>query len=64
MLVYSHYGAVASAIFRIITELGVFVVQWLKREMLVSGGGNASSEASTRAVQTAAVARVAVTGGV
>ena len=33
-------------------------------QMLVSGGGNASSGASTRAVQTAAVARVAVTGGV
>ena len=27
MLVYSLYGAVAGAIFRIITELGVFVVQ-------------------------------------
>ena len=33
-------------------------------QMLVSGGGNIGSGASTRAVQTAAVARVAVTGGV
>ena len=32
-------------------------------QMLVSGGGNVGSGASTRAVQTAAVARVAVTGG-
>ena len=32
-------------------------------QMLVSGGGNIGSGASTRAVQTAAVARVAVTGG-
>ena len=31
--------------------------------MLVSGGGNVGSGASTSAVQTAAVARVAVTGG-
>ena len=29
VFVYSLYRAVASAIFRIITELGVFVVQWL-----------------------------------
>ena len=100
VLVYSLYGAVAGAIFRIITELGVFVVQgwtgamaagvewsgptgirtaWLVTstatglatlkvggltQMLVSGGGNVGSGASTRAVQTAAVARVAVTGGV
>ena len=105
VLTYSLYGAVAAAIFRIITELGVFVVQgwtgdvgsdvaWagptgmataLRRsmvtipyivaaslatckvgeftQMLISGGGNVSSGASTRAVQTAAVARVAVTGG-
>ena len=106
VLVYSLYGAVAGAVFRIITELGVFVVQgwtgdvsadveWagptgiltaMRRslvtvpyivaaglatlkvgeltQMLVSGAGNAGSGASTRAVQTAAVARVAVTGGV
>ena len=32
-------------------------------QILVSGGGNIGSGASTRAVQTAAVARVAVTGG-
>ena len=32
-------------------------------QMLVSGGGNVGSGASTRAVPTAAVARVAVTGG-
>ena len=31
--------------------------------MLVSGGGNVGSGASTRAVQPAAVVRVAVTGG-
>ena len=105
VLVYSLYGAVAAAIFRVITELGVFVVQgwtgdvasgvdwagptglWtaLRRsmvtvpyivaaglatlkvgeltQMLVSGGGNVASGASTRAVQTASVARVAATGG-
>ena len=105
VLTYSLYGAVAAAVFRIITELGVFVVQgwtgdignpdieWagptgmmtaLRRsmvtvpylvaaglatlkigeftQMLLSGGGNVGSGASTRAVQTAAVARVAVTG--
>ena len=33
-------------------------------QILVSGGGNIGSGASTRAVQTAAVGRVAVTGGV
>ena len=33
-------------------------------QMLVSGGCNIGSGASARAVQTAAVARVAVTGGV
>ena len=107
VLVYSLYGAVAAAVFRIITELGVFVVQgwtgdignpdieWagptgmmtaLRRsmvtvpylaaaglatlkigeftQMLLSGSGNVGSGASARAVQTAAVARVAVTGGV
>ncbi len=107
VLSYSLYGAVAAAVFRIITELGVFVVQgwtgdignpdieWsgptgittaLRRsmvtvpyivaaclaagkvgeltQMLILGGGNASSGASTRAVQAATVARVAVTGGV
>ena len=105
VLVYSLYGAVAAAIFRIITELGVFVVQgwtgdmaagvewsgptgmataWRRSvvtipyivasglatlkvgeltQMLVSGGGNVGSGASGRAMQTAAVARVAVTGG-
>ncbi len=95
VLVYSLYGAVAAAIFCIINELGVFVVQgwtgdmaagversgpteimtawrWslvtitatglatLKvgelTQMLVSGGGNVGSGASTRAVQTEAVA--------
>ncbi len=106
VLVYSLYGAVAAAIFRVVTELGVFVVQgwtgdmaagvewagptgiataWRRSmvtipyivaaglatlkvgdftQMLVSGGGNVGSGASSRAVQTAAVARVAVTGGV
>ena len=106
VLVYSLYGAVAAAIFRVITELGVFVVQgwtgdmaagvewagptgiataWRRSlvtipyivaaglatlkvgeltQMLVSGGGNVGSGASGRAMQTAAVARVAVTGGV
>ena len=105
VLVYSLYGAVAAAIFRIITELGVFVVQgwtgdmatgvewsgptgimtaWRRSlvtipyivaaglatlkvgeltQMLVSGAGNVGSGASGRAMQTAAVARVAVTGG-
>ena len=105
VLVYSLYGAVAAAIFRVITELGVFVVQgwtgdmaagvewsgptgimtaWRRSlvtipyivaaglatlkvgeltQMLVSGAGNVGSGASSRAVQTAAVARVAVTGG-
>ena len=105
VLVYSLYGAIAAAVFRILTELGVFVVQgwtgdvaadveWvgptglltaMRRslvtipyivaaclaagkvgeltQMLVSGSGNVGSGASTRAVQTAAVARVAVTGG-
>lgn len=106
VLVYSLYGAVAAAIFRITTELGVFVVQgWMAdmasgvewagptgistawqrsvvtvpyivaaglatlkvgelTQMLVSGGGNVGSGASGRAMQTAAVARAAVTGGV
>ena len=106
VLVYSLYGAVAAAVFRIVTELGVFVVQgwtgdvaagvewagpagvwtaWRRSlvtipyivaaglatskvgeltQMLVSGAGNVGSGASTRAMQTAAVARVAVTGGV
>ena len=106
VLVYSLYGAVAAAIFRIVTELGVFVVQgwmgdmasgvewagptgistaWQRSvvtvpyivaaglatlkvgeltQMLVSGGGNVGSGASGRAMQTAAVARAAVTGGV
>ena len=106
VLVYSLYGAVAAAIFRLTTELGVFVVQgwtgdmaagvewsgptgimtaWRRSmvtipyivaaglatlkvgeltQMLVSGGGNAGSGASGRAMQTAAVARMAVTGGV
>ncbi len=106
VLVYSLYGAVAAAIFRVVTELGVFVVQgwtgdvaagvewagptgimtaWRRSlvtipyivaaglatlkvgeltQMLVSGGGNVGSGASGRAMQTAAVARVAVTGGV
>ena len=105
VLVYSLYGAVAAAIFRIITELGVFVVQgwtgdmaagvewsgptgimtaWRRSlvtipyivaaglatlkvgeltQMLVSGAGNVGSGASGRAMQTATVARVAVTGG-
>ena len=105
VLVYSLYGAVAAAIFRVITELGVFVVQgwtgdvaagvewagptgivtaWRRSlvtipyivaaglatlkvgeltQMLISGGGNAGSGASGRAMQGAAVARVAVTGG-
>ena len=105
VLVYSLYGAVAAAIFRVVTELGVFVVQgwtgdvaagvewsgptgiataWRRSlvtipyivaaglatlkvgeltQMLISGGGNAGSGASGRAMQTAAVARVAVTGG-
>ena len=105
VLTYSLYGAVAAAVFRIVTELGVLVVQgwtgdvaadveWagptgimtaLRRsmvtvpylvaaglatlkigeftQMLVSGAGSVGSGASTRAVQTAAVARVAVTGG-
>ena len=105
VLVYSLYGAVAAAVFRVITELGVFVVQgwtgdmaagvewagpdgimtaWLRSlvtipyivaaglatgkvgeltQMLISGGGNVGSGASGRAMQTAAVARVAVTGG-
>ena len=106
VLVYSLYGAVAAAIFRVVTELGVFVVQgwtgdvaagvewagptgimtaWRRSlvtipyivaaglatlkvgeltQMLISGGGNVGSGASGRAMQTAAVARVAVTGGV
>ena len=106
VLVYSLYGAVAAAVFRIVTELGVFVVQgwtgdvaagvewagpaeiwtaWRRSlvtipyivaaglatckvgeftQMLVSGAGNVGSGASGRAMQTAAVARVAVTGGV
>ncbi len=106
VLVYSLYGAVAGAVFRIITELGVFVVQgwtgdiaadvewagptgimtaWRRSlvtipyivaaglatlkvgeltQMLLSGSGNVGSGASGRAVQTATVARVAVTGGV
>lgn len=101
VLTYSLYGAVAAAVFRIVTELGVFVVQgwtgdvasdieWagpngiataLRRslvtipyltaaglamlkigeftQMLVSGAGQVSSGASTRAVQTATVTRVA-----
>ena len=105
VLVYSLYGAVAGAVFRVITELGVFVVQgwtgdiaadvewagptgimtaWRRSlvtipyivaaglatlkvgeltQMLLSGSGNVNSGASGRAVQTAAVARVAVTGG-
>ncbi len=105
VLVYSLYGAVAGAVFRIITELGVFVVQgwtgdiaadvewagptgimtaWRRSlvtipyivaaglatlkvgeltQMLLSGSGNVGSGASGRAMQTAAVARVAVTGG-
>ncbi len=105
VLVYSLYGAVAGAVFRVVTELGVFVVQgwtgdiaadvewagptgivtaWRRSlvtipyivaaglatlkvgeltQMLLSGSGNVSSGASGRAVQTAAVARVAVTGG-
>ncbi len=105
VLVYSLYGAVAAAIFRVITEMGVFVVQgwtgdvaagvewagpsgigtaWRRSlitvpyivaaglatlkvgeltQMLVSGGGNVGSGASGRAMQTATVARVAVTGG-
>ena len=105
VLVYSLYGAVAAAIFRVITELGVFVVQgwtgdmaagvewagptglvtaWRRSmvtipyivaaglatvkvgeltQMLISGGGNVGSGASTRAVQTASVARAATTGG-
>ena len=105
VLVYSLYGAVAAAVFRILTELGVFVVQgwtgdlaadvewagptglmtaWRRSlvtvpyivaaclaagkvgeltQMLVSGSGNVGSGASGRAMQTAAVARVAVTGG-
>ena len=106
VLVYSLYGAVAGAVFRIVTELGVFVVQgwtgdiaadvewsgptgimtaWRRSlvtipylaaaglatlkvgelcQMLLSGSGNVGSGASSRAMQTAAVARVAVTGGV
>ena len=106
VLVYSLYGAVAGAVFRVITELGVFVVQgwtgdiaadvewagptgivtaWRRSmvtipyivaaglatlkvgeltQMLLSGSGNVGSGASGRAVQTATVARVAVTGGV
>ena len=106
VLVYSLYGAVASAVFRIVTELGVFVVQgwtgdiaadvewagptgiaaaWRRSlvtipyivaaglatlkvgeltQMLLSGSGNVGSGASGRAMQTATVARVAVTGGV
>ncbi len=106
VLVYSLYGAVAGVVFRIVTELGVFVVQgwtgdvaagveWagptgtvtaMRRslvtipylvaaglatlkvgeftQMLVSGAGNVGSGASTRTVQTATVARAAVTGGV
>ena len=106
VLVYSLYGAVAGAVFRIVTGLGVFVVQgwtgdmtadveWagptgittaLRRsmvtipyivaaglatlkvgeltQMLLSGSGNVGSGASSRAVQTATVARVAATGGV
>ena len=105
VLVYSLYGAVAGAVFRVITELGVFVVQgwtgdiaadvewagptgivtaWRRSmvtipyivaaglatlkvgeltQMLLSGSGNVGSGASSRAVQTATVARVAVTGG-
>ena len=106
VLVYSLYGAVAGAVFRVVTELGVFVVQgwtgdiaadvewagptgimtaWRRSlvtipyivaaglatlkvgeltQMLLSGSGNVGSGASSRAVQTATVARVAVTGGV
>ncbi|MYN65065.1 MAG: type IV secretion system protein [Acidobacteria bacterium] len=106
VLVYSLYGAVAGAVFRIVTELGVFVVQgwtgdiaadvewagptgiaaaWRRSlvtipyivaaglatlkvgeltQMLLSGSGNVGSGASGRAMQTATVARVAVTGGV
>ncbi len=106
VLVYSLYGAVAGAVFRIVTGLGVFVVQgwtgdvaadvewagptgiwtaWRRSlvtipyivaaglatlkvgeltQMLLSGSGNVGSGASGRAMQTAAVARVAVTGGV
>lgn len=105
VLVYSLYGAVAGAVFRIVTELGVFVVQgwtgdiaadvewagptgiataWRRSlvtipyivaaglatlkvgeltQMLLSGSGNVGSGASGRAMQTATVARVAVTGG-
>ncbi len=105
VLVYSLYGAVAGAVFRVVTELGVFVVQgwtgdiaadvewagptgimtaWRRSmvtipyivaaglatlkvgeltQMLLSGSGNVGSGASGRAVQTATVARVAVTGG-
>ena len=104
VLTYSLYGAVAAAVFRITTELGVFVVQgwtgdvagdveWagptgmmtaLQRsmvtvpylvaaglatfkvgeltQMLVSGGGNFGSGASTRAAQTATAARMAAGG--
>ena len=104
VLTYSLYGAVAAAVFRITTELGVFVVQgwtgdvagdveWagptglmtaLQRsmvtvpylvaaglatfkvgeltQMLVSGGGNLGSGASTRAAQTATAARMAAGG--
>ena len=106
VLVYSLYGAVAGAVFRVVTDLGVFVVQgwtgdiaadvewagptgimtaWRRSmvtipyivaaglatlkvgeltQMLLSGSGNVGSGASGRAAQTAAVARVAVTGGV
>ncbi len=106
VLVYSLYGAVAGAVFRVVTELGVFVVQgwpgdiaadvewagptgimtaWRRSlvtipyivaaglatlkvgeltQMLLSGSGNVGSGASSRAVQTATVARAAVTGGV
>ena len=105
VLVYSLYGAVAGAVFRVVTELGVFVVQgwtgdiaadvewagptgiaaaWRRSlvtipyivaaglatlkvgeltQMLLSGSGNVGSGASGRAMQTATVARVAVTGG-
>ncbi len=105
VLVYSLYGAIAAAVFRVVTELGMFVVQgwtgdvsgdveWagptgiltaMRRslvtipyvvaaglatmkvgeltQMLVSGSGNVGSGASGRAVQTAAAARVVMTGG-
>ena len=105
VLVYSLCGAVAGTIFRIITELGAFVVHrwtgdmaagvewagptgimtaWRRSlvtipyivaaglatvmvseltQMLISGRRNVGSGAPRRELQTAAVARVAVTGG-